>query len=64
MTEAVGFITGERLDGAGHDNVRPAAATACWAALATAAACLGRPARAANDRETQRSRMDARQVQT
>jgi hypothetical protein len=27
------FTTGERDAGAGHDEVRPSASTACWAAL-------------------------------
>ena len=30
------ITTGEREDGAGHDEARPSASTACWAALALA----------------------------
>jgi hypothetical protein len=32
-TEPVALTTGERTDTSRHDDVRPTAATACWAAL-------------------------------
>jgi hypothetical protein len=45
-TEPVVLTTGDKQDGSAQDDVRPSAATACWAALVTSVArrtlaCLG-----------------------